>query len=493
MKGKFEKPRQRFGAQPPQDPSSYSRQEPADPNPQPDYQAPGYPQQGYPQQGYAQQGYAQQDYFQQENAQQGYTDPGYDYNGDYPQDDYDMDGAPYEKEKGSFLWGILGFFLPLVGLILFLTWKRRKPARSRASGKGALIGLIVSIVLTLALTAAVIFGGQSFLNSKFDKVNQVDVNVSYTQNTDPTQEADPAAEQTTAPSTEPAHIPSPDDYINFLIVGQSGREGEEARFADTMMLVTLNTYEKKATMTSLLRDAFVVPPNYKGHSFGRIKLTTVYHLGFLYAGNDIAGSMELIDMTLFDNFGIEVDHNFEINFQAFETIINTMHCIEVEITEAEAKYLTKESAKFEWAQSTFRPGTAVLDGWHALTYARMRHAEGDADSDIKRTARQQKVVSAVLAKLKTLSPSELNSLIDVVLPEVSTSMSTQEMKDMLKLALPMLTDITIESGGTCPANYWGELVDIYDDGMKHSVLRFDVNETKAHMRELTLGEKPGSK
>lgn len=63
-------------------------------------------------------------------------------------------------------------------------------------------------------------------------------------------------------------------------------------------------------MTSLLRDSFVKMPDYKGRTGGRIKLTTIYHLGSTY-GDGVSGSMELMNQTLYDNFGIEVDHNFE--------------------------------------------------------------------------------------------------------------------------------------------------------------------------------------
>ena len=53
-------------------------------------------------------------------------------------------------ETGSkFGWGVLGFFIPLVGLILFLVWMKTKPKSSKASGIGALIGFIVGLLLTV--------------------------------------------------------------------------------------------------------------------------------------------------------------------------------------------------------------------------------------------------------------------------------------------------------------------------------------------------------
>lgn len=55
--------------------------------------------------------------------------------------------SSYSKDKGSFGWGVLGFFFPLVGLILFLVWRTELPLRAKSVGKGALISAIISIVL----------------------------------------------------------------------------------------------------------------------------------------------------------------------------------------------------------------------------------------------------------------------------------------------------------------------------------------------------------
>lgn len=41
----------------------------------------------------------------------------------------------------------LGFFFPVVGLILFLVWKGQFPLRAKSCGKGALVGFIVQFVL----------------------------------------------------------------------------------------------------------------------------------------------------------------------------------------------------------------------------------------------------------------------------------------------------------------------------------------------------------
>ena len=50
-------------------------------------------------------------------------------------------------DKGGFLWSLLGFCIPLVGLILYLVWKESKPVTAKAAGKGALVSVIVIVVL----------------------------------------------------------------------------------------------------------------------------------------------------------------------------------------------------------------------------------------------------------------------------------------------------------------------------------------------------------
>jgi len=44
-------------------------------------------------------------------------------------------------------FAILGFFFPLIGLILYLVNKDNRPQKAKSAGKGALIGFIVSVVL----------------------------------------------------------------------------------------------------------------------------------------------------------------------------------------------------------------------------------------------------------------------------------------------------------------------------------------------------------
>ena len=69
------------------------------------------------------------------------------------------------EDKPSFGFAILGFFIPLVGLILFLIYEGKKPKRAKSAGKGALIGFITKIVLSIILFVLyVVFATSLFSN-----------------------------------------------------------------------------------------------------------------------------------------------------------------------------------------------------------------------------------------------------------------------------------------------------------------------------------------
>lgn len=55
-------------------------------------------------------------------------------------------------------FAVLGFFIPLVGLILYLVWKDSTPLRAKSAGKGALIGFITSIAFSILYGIIVAIG-----------------------------------------------------------------------------------------------------------------------------------------------------------------------------------------------------------------------------------------------------------------------------------------------------------------------------------------------
>lgn len=59
-------------------------------------------------------------------------------------------------------FAVLGFFIPIVGLILFLLWQNTSPLKAKSCGKGALIGFIfgiVSVILIYGIIFVAVIGG----------------------------------------------------------------------------------------------------------------------------------------------------------------------------------------------------------------------------------------------------------------------------------------------------------------------------------------------
>ena len=102
------------------------------------------------------------------------------------------------EDSLSLGFAIFGFFIPIVGLILFLIYEEKKPKRAKSAVKGALIGFITEIVLAIILVIlSVVFAtslfnnisndiesnipaiGDVFSEETTDKILEKDVDVSF--------------------------------------------------------------------------------------------------------------------------------------------------------------------------------------------------------------------------------------------------------------------------------------------------------------------------
>lgn len=366
-------------------------------------------------------------------------------------------------------------------------FEQAKQPKQPGKKKGLKIFLIViAVILVLLLILA--GAAYLYLQSKLKKMNIIELPKDTYAYTEPTDEVTRPPETGAAETTEAttvATVPkmTADDIVNILFVGQAARAGEEETMADSTMLISINTYTKEITCMSILRDSFVKLPDYKGHQCGRAKFTVCYNLGYQWGGGT-AGGMEMTNICLKDNFGIEVDYNVEVSFDSFIKMIDYIDGVDIDLTQAEADYLNKDTL---YVKRTIEPGVQRLQGMEALSYARMRKAAGDSESDIKRTERQRKVVEALLEKFRYRSIADLNKWIDILLPMVSTTMTPTDVTKLAARVLPIFSELKIK-GATVPMEGWGDMVDIYNDGQIHSVMRFDTAKEKKLIRAITEAE-----
>ncbi len=332
----------------------------------------------------------------------------------------------------------------------------------------------------------------SFVDSKLDKINQAqfedkgspeglenligvfESTEPSTISTEPT-ETVPETEATTEPETEPTEP----DYgesgkiVNILLVGQDSRPGEDHKLADSIILLTLNKETKTLTATSFLRDSYVnLPDYYRGHTCGWNRINTAYALGYSWFGD--AGAMDMLNVTIQNNFGIEIDGDVEVSFDSFTAAIDLLGGLDFDITQEEADYLNTK-ADF-YGTRHLEAGANVLTGQEVLSYARMRHLNA-ADNDIKRAGRQRMIIEKVLNECKSMSVLELNKMLDTVLPMITTNITPEDMKMYISELLPYVFEVEYVSN-QCPAEgtSWGEMVEL-PDGLG-GVLKIDFNANK---------------
>ena len=353
-------------------------------------------------------------------------------------------------------------------------------------------------VLVIVLAVILVIGalGAWFVVSKMNKIQKAQLAENQLSEEDlagllvedPTQETETVPTETTEPKPTDPDYGKMGKVINVLLIGQDAREGEESKNSDTVILITVNKETKKITMTSFLRDSYVtlnnvVDSNGKGHG-GSTKLTLAYALGYQWGGT--LGAMQVMDQVITNNFGPVVDHNIEVNMEAFDACINALGGVTITLDKDEAKYMNNYFSKFEAEGREFFEGDNLVDGWAAEVYVRTRHAN-NGDNDYNRTNRQRQVVAQVLEKVKNMSVLELNKLVDQLLPLVATDMTNTDMTNYILEVLPILPEMTLESI-QCPnkeMGLWGEVADIFHNGEEHSIQHFDPAKCKAILVPIT--------
>lgn len=71
-----------------------------------------------------------------------------------------------EDEGSKVGYGILAFFIPVVGLVLYILWKKEKPATARAAGKGALISFVSGLIFYIVIMVCSVL----FFSSEMDEM-----------------------------------------------------------------------------------------------------------------------------------------------------------------------------------------------------------------------------------------------------------------------------------------------------------------------------------
>ena len=161
----------------------------------------------------------------------------------------------------------------------------------------------------------------------------------------------------------------------------------------------------------------------------------------------------LMKQVMTNNFDIKIDKYILIDFKGFETIINDLGGIDVDIpSEVYDPYYSETELPGDFLPQHFYPGKQHMDGVTALAYSRIRFSSDDLD----RIQRQQRVIFATIDKAKSfdvLNPKKATSLWAEYKDTVKTDISDFQIGDYALTANEVKDDIHAVSLGPAMVNY----------------------------------------
>ena len=264
------------------------------------------------------------------------------------------------------------------------------------------IALLVIILIALLVVAGVLI----YSNSKLDKIEYVEVPVEEIEIPEEVKENEEIS------SVRNIVLLGKDTYENNYQYGRS----------DCIIIASINEKEKEVKLASVYRDTYLEIPN---HGLDKVNHAYAY------------GGPALTMSTLNNNLDLDITEFVTVNFSATKDIVNAVDGVTITVTNAEAGSIPGISSA----------GTYKLNGDQALAYARIRKI----DTDYKRTERMRTVLSAVFEKAKKMSPTELMKLVDILLPEISTNIS----KDEIVSLVPQITQYKVNDSIGWPYNTRG--------------------------------------
>lgn len=220
-------------------------------------------------------------------------------------------------------------------------------------------------------------------------------------------------------------------YRNIALLGIDSREDDYGlgNRSDCIIIASLDEKTKQIKLISVYRDTYM-----QIEEKGKQILDKVTHA---YAYGGAQNTLKALNT----NLDLNITEYVTVNFDAVIAAVDAMGGITIDIDSSEIEYIndyiksTSQSSGIS-SNAITKAGSQTLDGVQAVAYSRIRYTAG---GDYKRTERMRTVIEAMLNKAKTLSISQLNKLIDTVLPRVSTNISGAEILGLV----PSITSYSI--------------------------------------------------
>lgn len=306
---------------------------------------------------------------------------------------------------------------------------------ARPKSKTKKILFAVEIIVLLLFIGGLYVYGQ--LNSKLDKINQPVLDDSKIKVNQEVQDSIDSQESTLT------------GYTTYALFGIDHRDKNTAlggENSDTIIIASVNNDTKDVKLVSVYRDTLL---NLGNDTYSKANAAYAY------------GEAEQAITMLNTNLDLNISEYATVNFNALTTIIDDLGGLDMDMSYAEIVHMNNYCV--ETSEETGKDYTLIelpdrpddieavqyhyhLNGVQATSYCRIRYT---ASLDMGRTERQRRVIQMIVSKAKSAGLGKIFKIMDDVFPMVTTSMT----KDEILQLLPTLIGYSVDDTTGFPTSY----------------------------------------
>ncbi len=206
--------------------------------------------------------------------------------------------------------------------------------------------------------------------------------------------------------------------------------------SDVIMIASINNGTKEVKLVSVYRDTFLDTDVQPGGTPNFHKANRAFAVG---------GAVQSRNM-LNASLDLDIENYVTVDFKVVTDVVNMLGGVDIDVDSSELKYINHHidvtaRATGDTPVHLYNTGMQTLDGTQATAYARIRDTAG---GDFTRAERQREVINEIVKKAKKTNLSTINSIINQVFPEISTSYSNT---DIIRLAASMFSYELVDSTG----------------------------------------------
>lgn len=306
---------------------------------------------------------------------------------------------------------------------------------ARPKSKTKKILFAVEIIVLLLFIGGLYVYGQ--MNSKLDKINQPVLDDSKIKVNQEVQDSIDSQESTLT------------GYTTYALFGIDHRDKNTAlggENSDTIIIASVNNDTKDVKLVSVYRDTLL---NLGNDTYSKANAAYAY------------GEAEQAITMLNTNLDLNISEYATVNFNALTTIIDDLGGLDMDMSYAEIVHMNNYCV--ETSEETGKDYTPIelpdrpddieavqyhyhLNGVQATSYCRIRYT---ASLDMGRTERQRRVIQMIVSKAKSAGLGKIFKIMDDVFPMVTTSMT----KDEILQLLPTLIGYSVDDTTGFPTSY----------------------------------------